>query len=81
MRTVKQHGTAMAIRIRKLAASSGSDSISCPPIAQALEKLSVGEMQSLCHLSTGKEYGMDIGQSYLNERSCRKFIHYTAEAK
>ena len=71
-------------------------------IAQAIEKLSDGEMQRLrrkfevayviatenlaflkypvfCQLE--KKHGVDIGQSYLNERSCREFIHYIAEAK
>ena len=92
----------MSIRTRELAASSGSGSSSYAPIVQALEKLSVGEMQRLrqkfevayviateklavlkypviCQLE--KKHRVDIGQSYLNERSCREFIHYIAEAK
>ena len=43
----KQHSTAMAIRTRELAASSGSGPSSYAPIAQAIEKLSDGEMQRL----------------------------------
>ena len=45
--TSKQHSTTMAIRTRELAATSSSGPSSCAPIAQALEKLSDGEMQHL----------------------------------
>ena len=33
----------------------------------------------ICQLE--KKHGVDIGQSYLNERLCREFIHYIAEDK
>ena len=43
----KRHTTAMAIRTRELAASSGTGPSSYAPIAQAIEKISDGEMQHL----------------------------------
>ena len=43
------------------------------------EKLAFLKYPVICQLE--KKHGVDIGQSYLNERSCRDFIYYIAESK
>ena len=45
----------------------------------ATEQLAFRKYPQICALEM--KHGVDLGSSYLNEKSCREFVHYLAESK
>ena len=45
----------------------------------ATEQLAFRKYPQICALEM--KHGVDLGSSYLHEKSCREFVHYMAESK